>query len=294
MYGSKYEELARLQIFVNNRNTITKHNQKFARYEVSYQMAINQFSDLTSAEFLDRMTAKSLNLSEIAYDVTFIGAANVELPVSVDWRSRGAVTPVKDQGRCLSFWAFSATGALEGQQFRKTQRLVSLSEQNLLDCSTDRGNHGCRGGMMNTGFEYVKKNGGIDTEDSYPYKGVQRRCSFNRKNIGASCKGVTNIPRGDEAKLMNAAATVGPIAVAINVGDTFHHYHSGVYYEPRCSETKLNHAALVIGYGTEFGHDFWLVKNSWGTSWGHDGYIKMARNKKNNCGIASVASYPLL
>ncbi|CAO1330996.1 unnamed protein product [Diamesa serratosioi] len=291
VYDSKKEELARLEIYLNNRNEIVKHNQKYANKEVSYLMGTNSFSDLTSEEFLEMMTVSNLNVSEIQYGSTFIGAANVKLPTSVDWRIKGAVTPVKDQEGCLSSWTFSTTGALEGQHFRKTNKIVSLSEQSLIDCSMK---NGCKGGWMNTAFMYIMRNGGIDTEQSYPYKGVEGRCAFNKLNIGAKCRGYSYIPRRNEPSLMNAVVTIGPISVAINVEFSFHHYRRGVYYEPKCNPNKLNHAALVVGYGSEGGYDYWLVKNSWGSSWGEDGYIKMVRNRGNNCGIATAASYPLV
>ena len=202
---------------------------------------------------------------------------------------------MKNQGQCGSCWSFSTTGSLEGQHFRKNNKLVSLSEQNLVDCSKAHGNHGCKGGWMNTAFEYIKQNGGIDTEQSYPYLGTDvGECKFSKSSIGATCTGYTSIKAGDEEQLKNAAATIGPIAVAIQVTSSFQSYHSGVYYEPACNPNQLNHAVLVVGYGNEGGHDYWLVKNSWGQGFGQDGYIKMARNKGNNCGIASAASYPLV
>lgn len=254
-------------------------------------MGTNQFSDLTDDEFMDMMTMKNFNVSEIQYDVTFLGAANVDLPSTVDWRTKGAVTSVKSQGRCGSCWTFSTTGAMEGQHFRKNNKLVSLSEQNLLDCSM---RFGCNGGWTYKAFQYIKRNGGIDTEQSYPYKGIVGKCTFNKKNIGAKCSGFSNIPRGNEAKLKNAVATVGPIAVAIHLTPSFKKYHNGVYYESKCDPNHLTHAVLVVGYGSEGGNDYWLVKNSWGEHFGQDGYIKMSRNKRNNCGIASEASYPLV
>ena len=291
MYDNKKQELDRLEIFLDNRNEIAKHNQRYANKEVSYSTSTNEFSDLTDVEFLDMMTMSNLNASEIEYDVTFIGAANVMLPKFVDWRSKGAVTKVKSQGHCGSCWTFSATGALEGQQFRKTGKLVSLSEQNLLDCSQA---NGCKGGKKGHAFAYIKENGGIDTEKSYSYKGVEGKCHFDKNTVGAKCKGYTSIAKGDEMQLMNAVATVGPIAISICVRRSLRSYHRGVYYEPNCSFNKVNHAVLIVGYGTERGHDYWLVKNSWGKDWGNRGYIKMARNKKNNCGIATAAIYPLV
>lgn len=242
---------------------------------------------------------------------------DVQLPASIDWRKLGAVTKVKDQGNCGSCWAFSATGSLEGQQFLKTGKLVSLSEQNLVDCrflstftkfrtqynyqfyllmnySSPQGNLGCHGGLMLWAFNYIKENGGIDTEESYPYKGRKNRCKYDPKNSGSTCAGYVFIPRGNVKKLKAALATIGPVSIAIHVGDSFLSYSSGVYIEPNCSTHRLNHGVLAVGYETsKEGHEYLIVKNSWGKSWGEEGYIKMA-TKDNQCGIASASIYPLV
>lgn len=228
--------------------------------------------------------------------VIFMSSENIEVPNKIDWRQQGAVTPVKDQGQCGSCWAFSATGALEGQHFRKTNRLVSLSEQNLVDCSKDYGNDGCNGGLMDNAFKYINVNKGIDTETSYPYEAKDDTCRYNLNDVGAEDKGFVDIPSGNEKKLKEAVATVGPVSVAIDAANpSFQLYASGVYFEPQCSSENLDHGVLAVGYGTDKkSGDYWLVKNSWGDSWGDDGYIKMSRNKENNCGIATQASYPLV
>lgn len=149
---------------------------------------------------------------------------------------------------------------------------------------------------MDNAFKYIKNNGGIDTEKAYPYRAEDEKCRYTPKNKGATDKGFVDIDSGDEDKLKAAVATIGPVSIAIDAShETFQLYAGGVYYEPQCSSDQLDHGVLIVGYGTdEQGQDYWLVKNSWGASWGDQGYIKMARNKDNNCGVATQASYPLV
>ena len=148
--------------------------------------------------------------------------------LSLDWRTEGYVTPVKDQGQCGSCWSFSATGALEGQYFKNTGQLVSFSEQNLVDCSWDQGNDGCDGGVVDYAFEYIKVNNGIDTEDSYPYEAVNASCRFSADDVGGTLTDYTDVTAGDESALQQAVATIGPISIAIDAShDSFQHYKSG-------------------------------------------------------------------
>jgi len=296
-YTDKSEENFRLKVFMENKHLIAKHNQRASNGLKSYSLAMNQFGDLLHHEFTSMMNGYKMDYKiNSSNGSTYLSPANVMVPSSVDWRTKGYVTPVKNQGQCGSCWSFSSTGSLEGQNFRKTGKLVSLSEQNLVDCSKSYGNNGCEGGLMDYAFQYVRDNKGIDTETSYPYEAQDDSCRFNKRNIGATDTGFVDIPQGSETKLKEAVATVGPVSVAIDAShESFQFYSHGVYDEQDCSSESLDHGVLVVGYGTtEEGQDYWIVKNSWGTSWGDEGYIKMSRNKNNQCGIASSASYPLV
>jgi len=218
---------------------------------------------------------------------------NLTAPSEIDWRTRGYVTPVKDQGQCGSCWAFSSTGALEGQHMREYGELIPLSEQNLVDCVTF--NAGCHGGWMDNSFIYVMRNGGLDTEQSYPYEAKDGRCRYNVNTVGTKEYGLRDLPWGREDYLKQAVAYEGPISVGIDATHaSFMSYKSGVYFEPSCSNITTDHAVLVVGYGTDDGMDYWLVKNSWTVNWGEEGYIKMARNKNNMCSIANYAAFPVV
>uniref|UniRef100_A0A023FWK4 Putative cathepsin l-like cysteine proteinase b n=1 Tax=Amblyomma parvum TaxID=251391 RepID=A0A023FWK4_AMBPA len=298
-YQSETEEYYRMKIYMENRLRIARHNEKYANNEVSYKLAMNEYGDLLHHEFVSTRNGFKRDYRSTPREGSLYiepeGIEDKHLPKTVDWRKKGAVTPVKNQGQCGSCWAFSTTGSLEGQHFRKSGKMVSLSEQNLVDCSTSFGNNGCEGGLMDNAFKYIKANKGIDTEQSYPYNGTDGTCHFNRSDVGATDTGFVDIPEGDEHLLKKAVATVGPISVAIDAShQSFQFYSEGVYDEPECSSENLDHGVLVIGYGTKDGQDYWLVKNSWGTTWGDEGYIYMTRNKENQCGIASSASYPLV
>jgi len=282
------EEGMREAIFNQNVAYINKHNSEGH----SYQLGMNQFGDLTNAEyqamFLRPMSRSANRTAEVH------AAGNEVDPASVDWRTSGYVTPIKDQGQCGSCWSFSSTGSIEGAHFKATGKLVSFSEQNLVDCSTKQGNQGCNGGLMDYAFEYVISNKGLDTEASYPYTARDGTCRYNAANSGGSISSYKDVQAGSETALESAVATIGPISVAIDAShNSFQFYKTGVYNEPLCSSKNLDHGVLAVGYGTDSGKDYWIVKNSWGTSWGDKGYIMMTRNKRNQCGIATAASYPI-
>lgn len=199
---------------------------------------------------------------------------------------------ILNTGNCASCWAFSANGALEAQNFLRTGKLVSLSEQNLIDCVT--ANNGCNGGYMTKAYEYVRDNMGVDTEMSYPYEQTNNTCRYNPANIGGTSMNHMEIMVGSEEALQQAVATVGPVAAGIDGSKhSFQFYKSGYYFEPTCV-TEVNHAVLVVGYGKDEQGEYWICKNSWAEDWGEEGYIRMAKNKNNHCGITSLASYPLV
>jgi len=272
--------------------------QEFNKRGLSFTVGVNKFSDLTLDEFNSLYKGVKLTKEVAREQVVAVGTSNVAVPdAGVDWRTKGIVTPVKNQGQCGSCWAFSTTGSLEGAHAIHTGTLVSLSEQNLVDCSGSYGNEGCNGGLMDSAFQYIIANKGIDTEASYPYTATDGTCSYNAAKCGSTLAASSDVtPSGSEASLLTAVGTVGPVSVAIDAShNSFQFYTSGVYYEPACSASQLDHGVLAVGYDTDStsNKDYWIVKNSWGADWGLNGYIWMSRNQNNNCGIATAASYPI-
>ncbi|CAI9728807.1 cathepsin L1-like [Octopus vulgaris] len=299
LYGKSYEdvhsEVIRRVIWERNLQHVKQHNLKADMGIHTYWLGMNEYADMTNSEFVQMMNGlKPRNASVYTPNMVYSDAESEDLPDTVDWRGKGYVTEVKNQAQCGSCWAFSTTGSLEGQTFKKTGKLVSLSEQNLVDCSASYGNNGCEGGLMDNAFQYIKKFG-IDSESSYPYEGQDDDCRYKKSDVVATDTGYVDVKSMSEDSLKSAVAKVGPISVAIDAGhQSFQLYKHGVYTEESCSPTALDHGVLAVGYGTDNGQDYWLVKNSWGGSWGMKGYIKMARNKNNMCGIATQASYPLV
>jgi cathepsin L len=288
-YSTPQEEERRFQIFSDNLKFVSEWDAEAKGFEVE----INKFADLSIQEFVALYTG--LNITK-TYDTVIerIDSPRVQGDI-VNWVNKGAVTGVKNQGQCGSCWSFSTTGSVEGAHFLSTGKLVSLSEQNLVDCSTAEGNEGCNGGLMDDAFEYIIKNKGIDTEASYPYRATgPNRCEFKAADVGATISSYHDVQSGSESDLQSAVDKT-PVSVAIDAGhNSFQLYKSGVYYEPACSASNLDHGVLAVGYGTSGSSDYWLVKNSWGTDWGMAGYIQMSKNRNNNCGIATAASYPIV
>nr|2PNS_A Chain A, Ervatamin-C, a papain-like plant cysteine protease [Tabernaemontana divaricata]2PNS_B Chain B, Ervatamin-C, a papain-like plant cysteine protease [Tabernaemontana divaricata]2PRE_A Chain A, Ervatamin-C [Tabernaemontana divaricata]2PRE_B Chain B, Ervatamin-C [Tabernaemontana divaricata] len=202
------------------------------------------------------------------------------LPEQIDWRKKGAVTPVKNQGKCGSCWAFSTVSTVESINQIRTGNLISLSEQQLVDCN--KKNHGCKGGAFVYAYQYIIDNGGIDTEANYPYKAVQGPCRAAKKVVRID--GYKGVPHCNENALKKAVASQ-PSVVAIDASSKqFQHYKSGIFSGP-CG-TKLNHGVVIVGYWK----DYWIVRNSWGRYWGEQGYIRMKR--VGGCGLCGIARLP--
>merc|ERR1719181_2053374 len=200
-------------------------------------------------------------------------------PGSVDWTTKGAVTPVKNQGQCGSCWAFSTTGSTEGANFLKTGKLESFSEQELVDCAQSFGNQGCNGGLMDDGFKYIESKGDV-LETTYPYTGKTGKCSSSKtSHPDVKVTGFKDVAEKNEAQLM-AAVQKQPVSVAIEADQSgFQFYKTGVF-SGTCG-TKLDHGVLAVGYGTDGGKKYWKVKNSWAATWGDKGYIRMVRKGSN-------------
>ena len=303
-YESAEEWIRRAAIFAENAAFVAKHNAEHARGEHSHWLGLNALADRTSEEFSE-MLGYDRSLRSAARkprdDPSDWEYANVRAPPQKDWVREGAVTHVKNQGQCGSCWAFSTTGSVEGVHFIKTGELVSVSEEELVSCST-KGNAGCNGGLMDNALDWIVRNGGIDSEADWPYNAEAGHCGWFARRFRRPVKidGFVDVPPEDEAALEKAVA-MQPVSVAIEADHrSFQLYAGGVYAANDCG-TQLDHGVLVVGYGFDAdspGHKhFWKVKNSWGDAWGEDGFIRIAKGGKGpagQCGVASEPVYPTM
>lgn len=296
-YGRSYKDSAekekRFKIFKDNVEYIDKFNNEGNR---TFKLSANMFADLTNEEFVASHTGYKISTQPSSLKAKSLKYENLtEIPMTMDWREKGAVTSIKDQGRCGCCWAFSAVAAVEGITQIKTGNLISLSEQQLVDCAVE-GNQGCKGGWMDNAFRYIIKNQGLSTEEKYPYETMQGTCDHGKESIyAAQISAFEDVPSNNEKALLQAVANQ-PISIAIDgSGRNFHFYKSGVFME-ECG-TRLTHAVTAIGYGTSAdGTKYWLMKNSWGTRWGENGYMRIQRDTsapEGLCGLAKKASYPV-
>jgi C1A family cysteine protease len=278
---------SRYSTFKANMDIIDNYNAR----GLSFTLAMNKFGDLGREEFKRLYTG----LKNVRRGNNTVYLSTDNLPDSVDWRKSGAVTPVKDQGQCGSCWSFSTTGSLEGLNYIKSKKLVSFSEQQLVDCSQSYGNQGCDGGLMDDAFQYVAAQG-IETEADYPYTAEDGTCAYSKSKTVFKNKAYTDVPQ-DTPLQLQAAVAQQPVSVAIEADQScFQFYSGGVLSYPSCGDS-LDHGVLVVGYGTASGTPYWIVKNSWGASWGEQGYIRIARSTSTSsdegeCGIDMMPSYP--
>eukprot|EP00978_Attheya_sp_CCMP212_P047780 scaffold429439_cov59-Attheya_sp.AAC.2 len=320
----------KLQVFRENALLVERHNDAFERGWTSYRMSLEgPFSDWTDEEFHSTYLMEAQHCSATTH--TSSGSLPVTkdeerqgvLPKEVDWRTKGVVTPIKSQGQCGSCWTFSTTGALEAHTClaygADCTHWTGLAEQQLVDCAGGFNNQGCNGGLPSQAFEYIHYNGGIESEDSYPYTSGSptttnsdphdstNKCQFDSSKVKAKVTGIFNITSGAEEDIVKAVAKVGPVSVAYQVAADFRLYSHGVYdsFNATLNGTvcqdgpeDVNHAVVVVGYGETTSDNsaaipFYIIRNSWGNTWGMEGYFWMVRGK-NMCGISDCASFPIV
>lgn len=309
-FYSSEEEVLRLKNFQDTLQTIAKHNSDPER---SWTMGVNQFSDMSDEEFDQKVLMAPQDCSATHRSGIKANLSDVpNLPASMDWREKGVISEVKNQGHCGSCWTFSTVGCLEAHMAIKYDawQAPRLSEQQLVDCAQAFDNHGCSGGLPSHAFQYIQSAGGLSTEFSYPYHAKDGTCAFNSTGplapgspfeplsagVGAVVPGGSvNISQGDEASLQYYIATKGPVSVAFQVASDFRHYSTGVYSSTVCKNGPgdVNHAVLAIGYGTDpsSSKKYWTIKNSWDYTWGNEGFFKIEAFK-NMCGVANCNAFP--
>lgn len=307
--------------FKNNYLRVMQHNYKYAQNETDFLLEVNELSLLSEHEYkstrlgafvdLDKYLSQMSQRANVQHSEERITNENDTIsrpsalrPLTasngVDWLAQGFMSPVKNQLTCGSCWAFAAAGVIESLYVMKFGAVKDFSEQSLIDCDSNRAgqstslmNYGCTGGWPEAAFDYIKYNGIVE-EMFYPYRNSDRSsCDQSRLNhLKVKISGWSNVASGDEYSLANAVSTYGPVAIGVDASEwKFAHYKSGIYNSNECSSQDVNHAVIVAGYGTENGQDYWIIKNSWGSNWGMGGYMKLARNRRNMCGVATVATY---
>jgi KDEL-tailed cysteine endopeptidase len=290
-YANGKDEENRMKIFRENLDRI----KKIQAEDHPYSVGLNKFADLTPEEF----EANYLGYRPPAVrpgegeDVVLTATA---VPTSIDWRTRNAVTPIKNQGSCGSCWSFAAIGALEGLYSIKTGILKVFSEQQLVDCSGSYGTYACNGGTMTAAYKYTRDYG-VELSTAYPYRAVKQTCAFNSNSVVWKNVGYVSVTRNDNVAL-EAAVAQQPVSAAVQANAGVFQYYTGGIIDGTACGTSVNHGILIVGYGVDSatGKKYWIIKNSWGTGWGEAGYLRIAKSSSTAdigvCGIAYMASYP--
>ena len=279
--GDDYQ--TRFGIYMSNQRLVQEHNAGN-----TFKLGMNKFAAYTPSEYKSLLGFRQEASNEEATVSNFKVTDD-----EVDWRKKNVVQPIQDQAQCGSCWAFSTVQGCESIYAINAGQLLKFSEQNIVDCVTSC--YGCNGGLMTSAIKYVvKKQGGkFMPESEYPYKAVAGTCKFDAKKAIGKVSGYINIKSGSESDLAAKIAQYGPACIAIDASHySFQLYSSGIYNEKSCSSRSLDHGVGCVGYGTEDGTAYWIVRNSWGESWGEDGYIRMIKDKNNQCGIATMAIIP--
>jgi cathepsin L len=305
-YNSPAEESLRRNVFMQNFKLIVNHNLKFRQGTTTFEMGINQFADRRFDEFLsifignetitmdsselDSQQFKPLEVYGVTHDV------DMPVPPSFDWRVKGAVTRVKNQLTCGACYAMAAIGAIESQNFIVKGKLKSLSEQEIVDCGQSFLTLGCMGGVDYKVFDYIKANQGISTDRDYPFKGKAGECQKIGKKASINLEGYGIVSSRENLEIVKRALiSKGPLMISLDFNhESFMRYSRGVYYDDDCSNVNMEHSALLVGYGSDKGEDFWIVKNSFGESWGEKGFIRMAMSRGGNCGVSSYPIFPII
>jgi len=280
----------RYTVFKANLDTIHEHNTNSG---AEWTMGVNEFADETRDEFKVRFGFRNIKNDYLRSKNTIHTLNQVETAnnASLDWRAKGKVQAIKNQGQCGSCWAFSATASVESAHAIATGKLLSLSEQQLVDCSSAEGNQGCNGGLMDQAFEFIISNKGQCSEAQYPYTAQDGTCMTPACTPVATLSSYTDVQAGNENAIM-PALNKQPVSIAIEADQNGFQFYSGGVFAGVCG-TNLDHGVNLVGYGTDTGKNYWILRNSWGTSWGEEGYMRIIRGK-NECGLDSVPSYPVV
>lgn len=293
-YQSKEEFLQRMEIFARNAAIIAEHNSG----DASYSMGVNKFTDMTEEELRARLglaDRKHIH-RKIDGDNSFIIFNTTNLPTSVDWRPTGAVTPVIDQGSCGSCYAISAVGAIEGAYWKLTNQSTAFSVQQIVDCADGSyQNQGCGGGLPDWVFDYVWDNG-LETNASYPYTGHNGYCGDEPSEYAVTLTHYYDVTHENPDQLKGAVNQVGPISIGVGAGNyAWFNYNGGIVDDAIVCKPNLDHAVLLVGYGTENGKDYWIVKNSWGSDWGENGFIRILISSGFGvCGVNMTPLFPVV